>query len=263
MSHPEYISAMTAFYKLREKYEDRYIKAKQKIITNTMYSSKEKQQKFRQLKRVCINCKQDGGTIFTANNNVLKAVCGNIENPCRLNIELIKGKYVNSGFLADSLLETINEKKTDLIKIKLDFLFGYISEDQALERFNILKEEIKKKNDFYREIEIFYLDITANSDKKSMIEADKLALYTNIEKIKDLVKVYNVSKNKALIKTIVEQYITDVMPLVKNISDLEYVYKAIEFDQDNNISRLIQKEYTRDEIEYPISQSKIVFNKTL
>ena len=94
-----------------------------------------------------------------------------------------------------------------------------------------------------------------------MIEADKLALYTNIEKIKDLVKVYNVSKNKALIKTIVEQYITDVMPLVKNISDLEYVYKAIEFDQDNNISRLIQKEYTRDEIEYPISQSKIVFNK--
>ena len=94
-----------------------------------------------------------------------------------------------------------------------------------------------------------------------MIEADKLALYTNIEKIKDLVKVYNVSKNKALIKTIVEQYITDVMPLVKNISDLEYVYNAIEFDQDNNISRLIQKRYTQDEIEYAITQSKIVFNK--
>ena len=259
MQGEEFIEALNSYYKLKERYEDKCNRDKLKIINNPLYSLKEKQQKFRLLKKQCINCKKDGGSIFTNENNKLKVVCGHIKDPCKLNIELDKGLYKNSEDLADDLNKIINEKKTEMIKIKLNFLFGYISESDSLVEFNHLKEEIKKKDENYRKVEVFYLNIVNNKYKKDLIEETKKNLYINIQKIKDICKIYNINNNKLLIKNVVELYIGDILPLVTTISELEYVYRNIAKINDENI--LIEKPYTINDLEYPLKESKIIFNK--
>ena len=49
------------------------------------------------------------------------------------------------------------------------------------------------------------------------------------------------------------------MPLVESIMDLEYVYKTIDRVDDEKI--LIEKAYTISDLEYPIKEGKIIFNK--
>ena len=61
----DFMDAQNSYYKLKEAYEDKYNKAKMKIIKNQALSTREKQQKFKQIKQNCIYCKKDGGSIFT------------------------------------------------------------------------------------------------------------------------------------------------------------------------------------------------------
>ena len=109
--------AIYEYYKLKENYENKLNQNKSKIINNTLLTTKEKEQKFKQLKKQCINCKGIGGTIFSNKNGILKAVCGNVDKPCALNIEIKKGTYKLSNELVESLISKINQIKIDIIKI--------------------------------------------------------------------------------------------------------------------------------------------------
>ena len=279
MQSKEFLEALNSYYKLKERYDDKYQQSKLKIINNPTYSLKEKQIKFKQLKKECINCKKDGGTIFTNIDGKLKAVCGHIQNPCNLNIEIDKGDYRDSGDLAYDLKELINNKKVEIIKTKLDFLFGYISEEEALAKFNALKDDITKKHEKYREVEVFYLNIVDNKEKNDLIKAANLELYEEIQKIKDYCHVYSINYNKALLTNAVEAYVENIIPLVSTISDLEYVYRTIDkqdgkpgddtkklkwmerWVQHDMHNVLIEKAYTLVELEYPLKEGKIIFNK--
>ena len=86
--------AITDYYKLKQKYENKIAIEKKKILENDSLTSKEKHKKFLQIKKTCINCKKSGGTIFSNNNNNISAVCGAI-NPCKLNIQINRGYFFN------------------------------------------------------------------------------------------------------------------------------------------------------------------------
>ena len=66
--------------------------------------------------KVCVKCKQKGGTIFTQKGNLLIAKCGS-SNPCSLNIQLERAVYKN---ITDEFLDIINTlndfKKEGLIR---------------------------------------------------------------------------------------------------------------------------------------------------
>ena len=251
--------AILDYYKLKEKYENKYKQLKLKIINNPLDSIKEKQQKFQQMQKLCINCNNKGGTIFSNRNGILRATCGHISNPCKLNIEINPGKYLNSEDLAFKLKNNLDIKKLEMIKIKLDFLFGYISEEKALENFNILKTEISKDEEQYRTVEIFYLNKVDNSEKNNLIKEGKKELYSQIEKIKEFIKVYNINKNKILLKNAVEVYTDNIIPLLENINNLEYIERTVNKIDDQNV--LVQKSYTISSLEYPIISGKIIVNK--
>lgn len=258
MQSPEFLEALDTYYKLKEKYEDKYNSKKLKIINNPSLSGKEKKQKFQQLTHKCIRCSKDGGTLFTNNNNILKAVCGHLENPCKLNIQLDKGLYQRCDYLADLLNDTINEKKSEIVKIKLDFLFGYISEDKALAYFKKLKADLAKSNEYYRLVETKYLDIISNTEKNLQTEKINIDLHKNILDLKELYKNYRATQNIAFIKTLVELYISEVLTNAKTIRDLKYTYSTVETDDINNY--LIQKQYTIEQMQMQIRDNKIISN---
>lgn len=257
MQSEKLITAIQEYYKLKEKYENKYSQDKLKIIKNLTLSNKEKQQKFQQLKKVCIKCKKEGGTIFTNKDNKLKAVCGHIENPCTLNIDIDKGSYKTSFDLANILNETIDEQKLEIIKTKLDFLFGYISEETAVTNFNKLKSNLAKSTESYKNIEMKYLDIVDNKEHISLENTANIDLHKNILELKELYKNYKSTQNIAFIKTMVELYISDILKLAKEIRDLKYKVNYIE--DNNNIKTLIQKKNPISLLEISLKEGKINF----
>lgn len=263
MQSKELLDAIDDYYKLKHKYEKKYTEDKLKIIKNPMLSTKEKIQAFQQMKKLCIKCKQSGGTIFTNNDNKLKAVCGHVVNPCKLNIDIDKGSYKTSSDLAVMLNEIIDEERSKIVKIKLDFLFGYISEETAIAEFNKLKSSLARSSESLKNIETKYLDIVDNKEHKATLEETNIELHKSIFQVKELYKNYQSTKNQAFIKTMVELYISNILENAKTIRNLKYHFndvEQIETDKDET-KYLIQKTYTIDQLEVALSKGKINFNK--
>ena len=86
---------LNKYYKLKQRYENSINKIKENIKKNYPELSTLKTRKKIKKAIKCIKCKKSGGTLFTNNNNILKAVCGNSEDPCNLHIEFKKSVYKN------------------------------------------------------------------------------------------------------------------------------------------------------------------------
>jgi hypothetical protein len=263
MQSQELLNAIDDYYKLKEKYEKKYNEEKMKIIKNPNLSTKEKKLSFQQMKKLCIKCKQPGGTIFTNSNNKLMAVCGHTVNPCKLNIDIDKGSYKTSRDLAIMLDEIIEEEKSKIIRIKLDFLFGYISEETAVAEFNKLKSNLVKSSESQKNIETKYLNIVDNKEKKSALDNINIELHKSILEIKELHKNYLSTKNEAFIKSMVEIYISKILNDVKTIRQLKYYFNDVEkiVTNKDETNYLIQKQYTIEQLELALKQGKVNSNK--
>merc|ERR1712196_700857 len=107
-------------------------KQKNKIMRNPELSLKDKREHIKLLKKTCINCKKNGGTIFSKEDHILKAVCGNLENPCKLNISIFTGDYEDIRVAKKIFVKEIENIKTRIIRIKLDLLFNYVDETTSI-----------------------------------------------------------------------------------------------------------------------------------
>ena len=131
--------AISNYYKLKFQYESKIQDFKRKILGNTSLTKKEKRSRFSKFVFKCINCKRNGGSIFSNKNRILKAVCG-ASPPCKLNIEIEHGEYTLRENAVKILSENFEKLKTSIIRTKLDLLFNYIDESSAVKNF----EEKKK-----------------------------------------------------------------------------------------------------------------------
>ena len=82
----------------------------------------------------CINCKKDGGTIFSNTDGILIAKC-NATKLCKLDIEIHRGKIIQLKDLESSLYKKLNEYKSKIVCLKLDLMFGYTDEENTIELF--------------------------------------------------------------------------------------------------------------------------------
>ena len=90
--------AINEFYRLKDKYENGFYEKYVKPILNKNKSKREKKVEFSKLpKQECINCKRNVGTLFSIrsdienNIKIFTAKCGDIENPCPLDIQINYG----------------------------------------------------------------------------------------------------------------------------------------------------------------------------
>jgi len=250
----EFIVAMKKYYKLKEKYETNLQKQKNKIM-DTDLSKKEKQARFKRLKPKCINCKKDGGTIFTNTNATLKAVCGS-EDPCDLNIELFKSKCIDKQEEARLFANDLNKYKTSIIMTKLDFLFGYQSEEETLVLFEENRLNIARIMDKMLQLERDIDNITNNKEKQESILLLQKVLYNDIATLKQIYK----DKKAGAYKDMAELYCTKIKPQTKLIRELTYSYTGIDYDEDDDIFKLIELTFTKDKMEM-FDKKSVIINK--
>ena len=243
------------YYKLKQSYEKKRDKQKEKLIKNEEgLSLKERRTQYRKLKvKVkCINCSKSGGTIFSSNQGVLTAVCGNKESPCDLNIEISKDTFDNIRNISYTNNSKIYKLKLKIISAKLDYLFGYISQEKTVELFDPLRAELAKLTAYQLEVDKQYTLAVNNPNKEALIREDVLKLELEINRLKKIGKEYLENESQALVQTMVENYMTIILPLNENIKANKYMVNGIRKDETDEIYNLVSIGYTTEQLERKI-----------
>ena len=251
--------AIEKYYKLKNEYDSAIQKNLSKIRANQSLNSAEKQEKFRALKTKCISCGKSGGTIFKSNNGVLIALCGNVEAPCKLDIQLQRAKWENIGQDVLNRSIIVNKKKIDIISTKLKFLFGFTNEQNTISVFNKFKAELIGEVKIYQQLGEYYKNVIENGANKDEINRLNDGLFILIHKFKDFIKEFDETGEMRYLKDAGELYVNEIMKTVEKLQNLKYPLEYI-YTDDDDTNHLVQEHYLPSQLQtiVPGTKNKII-----
>ena len=265
--------ATHGYYSMKEKYNSALEKRRQRLMNDPVinWKSLSAQQKAKRLaiiKPACIVCKQEGGSIFTEADGKLKAICGNISQPCGFHIEVARGKYASLEALMNESLEEVRTTKDEIIRMKLDLLFRFINEDELLEQFEAIQHKLQEQLKMYAEFRTYYLSVTDNDDIQRDTETHTRVIAEKIAQIKTFMVEFQESdwKNRSIIDDILVLYQSDIEPAFLKMRETKYVYSQVETTENPNGALvemyndgefyLSQKKYSYHELYMPVIMPK-------
>lgn len=277
----DFNDAVFLFYKLKGQYEYHIELYKKIILKNKELSWREKRRMYKREKPKCINCNRRVGSIFSITRNpyteknknndndddninkdefsdarMLKAYCGDRLNPCPLNIEIATNLFNIKKYLNEEEVNLTNNK-TEIIKYKNDLLFGYLNENDVLNKFEKLKEKIKSETSNYEFLLNEYNEIVDNKEKINVITENTKEIYTLIEKIRVTISKYENTDNIDYVNDAVTIYINELLPKIRDNNELKYKVNYVDFNEYDNTYNLIQLPYTREDMEASLDNKVI------
>ena len=265
--------AIHGYYSLKEKYNSALEKRRQRLINDPVMnwktlSAQQKARRLSMIKPMCIVCKQDGGSIFTETDGKLKAICGNISQPCGFHIEVNRGKYISLETLMNESLEEVRATKDEIIRMKLDLLFQFINEDELLAQFDAVQHKLQEQMKMYTEFRTYYLSVTDNDDRRKDTATHTRVIAERIAQIKEYMTEFRESewKNRSIIDDILVLYQQDIEPAFLKLRETKYVYSQVETTENaegalvqmynDGEFNLSQKQYSYHELYMPVIMPK-------
>lgn len=239
----QYLEDLHTYYSTKNNYEIYKNKLKNKILNKDELNIEDKKKEFSKLKFKCINCKQDGGTIFNEKNNILHMTCGNISKPCKIDLKIEKNKYLNLENEIIILKYKLYNIKKNILLIKLNLLFNYISEDKAIELFN---ENNSKIND-YQEIYYKYLEKYQEIANKNELNEQLEQQQKIINDIKEFNLLYDSTKEDNYIIDAHSLYINELKKLNEEIFKIKYNNPFVEKNTENGLFTLNLKKFNSNQ----------------
>ena len=136
----------------------------------------------------------------------------------------------------------------EIIIKKNDELFGYISEQEVINIFESLKQDLDEVTDYYREILTSYAQITDSVEKRqSLIEAKQL-LNVHIASIKNYTDEYEKTRNSQFLIDTVDLYKNEMRTNLDTLNTLKYKYMKVEQDVVTGEYTLKQSHYDKQEL---------------
>jgi len=243
----DFYNDLKKYFKLKSKYEK-----KEKELKKNAYlradTKKMAKNAVKKVKPPCIKCKRLVGTIFQKKNNTYTAICGDDTQPCNLNIKLYCGDYLHFNQGITMFQNSIEDIKTNIIKQKMDNIFGYTDDETAKIKYDTLLQDYNEEKAFLQEIYEKKDEVFENLDKKEQINSKKRELFNYIEDNKAILDDFKQTKNKQLIKDLVFNNVRNVHREARTISQLE--------------NEIIEMNYYKDENIYKVYKFPILFHKS-
>ena len=259
------LQAMEDYYKLKAAYTIRLDNSKDTIKKNKSYTIQQKKEKLRNLAPNCIICNKPVGTVFLNQNRKLIAKCGattlttsNYE-PCDLNIEIYKGNVETKDILYEEQKFNKNITTLSIIKLKLDLIFKYLSEEETLDKFDQLISEYEIESEW---VGTFAEELTKMNNKFNNTTSIKTIVDENKEHfifIREADKAYNESNDPIILKDIAEKYINSIIPNLEKLRKLQYDYCEMETEDDIEF-RLVKVENSISSMEHINDEPVVNFN---
>jgi hypothetical protein len=265
--------AIHGYYSFKEKYNTALEKRRQRLMNDPVMnwkslSAQQKAKRLALIKPACIVCKQEGGSVFTEADGKLKAICGNISQPCGFHIEVDRGKYISLETLMNESLEEVRATKDEIIRMKLDLLFRFINEDELLQQFEAVQHKLQEQQKMYAEFRSYYLSVTDNDDARADTETLTRVISEKVALIKEYMTEFRESewKNRSIIDDILVLYQQDIEPAFMKMRETKYVYSQVETTENANGAlvqmyndkefNLSQKRYSYNELYMPVIMPK-------
>jgi len=247
--------ALLEYFKLKERFEAELVKEKKKLLNNINLSRTERKAEYLKLKPKCVNCGRPSqkGTIFTTTFRpdeednksegirIYKALCGVIAEPCNLNIEIEVGHYDSIEETLNNLQLSIKYLKSIIIEDKNKLLFGLLSEEKAIENFDVNKKYLNDLTSIYEDYLNKWNQLTNSIEEKNALEEKTMLYYSYISQIKEAIKEMRVTNDEVYSRDAVFIYQNNLRPLNNELMALKYKDCAI--DVENSNYYLIQKPY--------------------
>jgi len=150
----EYLEAYNDLNKLKKKQDGKIEDAKRNFKRKNPDTSVQEQKtniETYKNKMKCFNCGKTGAIIFTD----YSAKCG-AEEPCNLNIKLVKPSVTNIPDQLEKLRLEINLQKRIITEYKLDLLFDLDDEEIILNEFQNNKQNLERLLEYASELQEYY-----------------------------------------------------------------------------------------------------------
>lgn len=263
VSKSDYVDALNEYYGYKHRYDSKFEEDKNAVKHSDALTLSQKRAKIMRIKRnrKCVACGQSGGTHFTNEDGVLRAQCGNRSQPCSLRIEIVKGRFMSLEELANASLRTADALKDQIIKTKLDLLFNYSTEEEALRQFEKDRAALDQALEIYGGFRQKYLDVVRNAERRDEADALTVQFYAAVQQFKDILQqgATRGADDASFVRDAVAHYVDKIEPLNRKIMDAKYVYSAVERDPSlgDDMFRLVQKPYTLEQLEFEIDVPSI------
>jgi len=217
----KYAESLQKYFQLKSKYEEKVLESKRKLFER--FGVKFARIQLQEWKPPCIHCKRPVGTVFSVENRHYKAHCGDpIESTRCMEIDIYAGEYNSIHDAIDAFKEGIAMNKENIIKMKLDTLFGYTPEDVSVKNFNMEMKEYTENNMILKQIIDRYTDLYDNPHMKEKVSEKSVQLFSIRERILELYKEYKETDNAEVLKMAMHIHTTEYLPEMRNLRILNY-----------------------------------------
>lgn len=256
------IEAIDNYYKMKSKYEIKKKEEYDKLVSQMKsngYTTRRMRQEVEVLNYPCVNCKRNVNSIFRIKDNKLIALCGDTKTPCNLNIELEKGDFGTYFNLKKKALDTINEFKENIFKVKLDIIFKLEDENKNFALFEKLKKDLHEEYDYLLVINGIIKSLENVYDNNEI--DGKIKNYHEYIQAIDIMKMnYRKENDIKYLKEAVDIYVQNLIPLVDELYELKYNVNRTE-KVDKKLHKYNQQKYSYYQTEINLdNEPKIISN---
>ena len=150
----------------------------------------------------------------------------------------------------------VEKSKRDIIALKMDILFGYMDEMEAVTAFGEAREKLQEEEKVFLASSEDYMKLISNPDRERELSIDEKSLYVAIQNLRKSVKEYKESGEPGLINSMLTDYTDVIRPLAGKIRGLKYRHSGIEKDVQTGTFKLIEEEFTPSDAEYIKTENK-------
>ena len=253
----EQIEAINKFYQLKGKYDEIKRRKKQKIINNDSLSKREKKRLWDSEKIKCINCKKTVGTFFSVKNRRLLAQCGATFSqnnndptiqPCKLNIDIQLASVTTMQDTIKRFGDYKEKDKEEIIKTKLNLLFNFTTEEEAISEFEKKRNEFDEDVVTYNQYLELFIDVHNSPEKRERIKELLKLKERLVREIKDILKsekseITDSSKGDftlAKVSDAINVQIGELDGVIKELRNLNYEYYKVVEDIDNPLEHRLE-----------------------
>ena len=237
----EYLDGLREYFRLKDVYDKKLSKMKRTAFEKG-HTKREGRKFARGVKPACIYCKRKVGSLFYIKDHTYYAICGDKTKPCDLSIKIFRGEYFPLDMFMEMGEEAIEKKKEEIIRLKMDTMFKYVSADTTSRQFKKNLEEYNEESILHKKTLEQYDGLYDNVERKSQTAKKQVNVYDIQQDIKSLTDEYLEKNNREILNAAIDMQIKDLIPALHNLRWMKYDTMFMEDNDVTGISTLVQRE---------------------
>jgi len=239
------------YYMLKNKYETARTK-EIKTIIGMPISLKNKKKMVRAIPKKCVNCGKTGGTNFWRMNDILYAEC--LATPkCDLKMKVSVGFYSNIRDLMNITQEDMQEKRTNIITLKMDTLFNYVTETESSRFFKYDLDMYQADEAMFNTYSEYEQNIMNDPVRERLMKKKTQEIYKILHDVRRTIEEYRKTGDKQLLHDAVEKQKSELHSEVELLRGLKY--PVMEMMDVDGVKHLRQMHYNPELLDYSIVKS--------